>query len=137
MTSRRDFLKCAVAAGTSGSLLAEGTRSLIQSRQSGRWSSPATWAGGSVPMPGARVHVAAGHRVIFDAVSKAPFRAVFLSGTLSFDVDRDTCLDTGLIRIGGGLMEDGANMNSHEPSHAGTAHFARRFGQHAGIPGIG
>jgi hypothetical protein len=43
---------------------------------------------------------------------------VFLSGTLSFAADRDTRLDTGLIRIGGGLMEDGANMTGHEASSA-------------------
>ena len=72
---------------------------VIRSTQSGPWSAAATWQGGQVPGAGARVMISSGHTVTYDVQSDAVIRAINVSGTLAFARDRDTLLNTGLIKI--------------------------------------
>ncbi len=102
---------CLVAVGVGSSLpaLAQHHRSapaarLIRSARSGLWSAAATWQNGIVPPSGASVLIRSGHRVVYDRNSAKPLRAVYVSGALRFDPDRDTRLDVGLIKIQPGEM---------------------------------
>jgi hypothetical protein len=72
---------------------------VIRSAKSGPWSAAETWAGGKIPAAGAKVHVLAGHVVTFDVKSDDVIRAINVSGTLAFAKDRDTLLNTGLIKL--------------------------------------
>ena len=74
----------------------------VASARSGAWSELATWDGGKVPTAGARVHVKAGHVVVYDVKSEAALRAVYVAGTLSFAADRDTRLDVGVLKVEAG-----------------------------------
>jgi hypothetical protein len=47
----------------------EGAETVIRSAQSGLWSAPQTWIGGSVPGAGSRVQVRTGHTVTYDVSS--------------------------------------------------------------------
>jgi hypothetical protein len=88
---------------------------VVRSAQSGLWSAPATWEGHKAPGAGARVLIRAGHRVVYDAKSADPIRAINVAGTLSFAPDRDTRLDVGLIKIQPGeeYSEEGFDCDAH------------------------
>ncbi len=87
----------------------------IRTAKSGAWSEAATWDGGKVPDADARVHVRAGHAVVYDIKSERAIRAIQIGGTLSFARDRDTRLDIGLIRIEAGNepSEEGFDCDAH------------------------
>jgi hypothetical protein len=88
---------------------------VIRSAGDGRWSEPATWAGGQVPGAGARVQVRAGHVVTYDVARDEPIRSIHVGGTLRFDPDRDTWLVVGLIKIqtGDDPGESGFDCEEH------------------------
>jgi hypothetical protein len=88
---------------------------LIRSRQSGPWSAPATWQGGKVPGPGARVQVRPGHVVVYDLHSDRAIRSIHVGGTLTFATDCATRLDVGLILIrpGEDATESGFECGAH------------------------
>jgi hypothetical protein len=90
---------------------------LIRSARGGPWSAPATWEGGRVPGPGARVQIRKGHAVVFDVQTERPVRSVHVAGTLTFATDKDTRLDAGLIKIqpGDDASEDGFDCDAHVP----------------------
>lgn len=82
-----------------GQLTAADGPAVIRSAASGPWSAAATWEGGAVPGEGARIHVLSGHKVTYDVKSDAVIRAINIAGILTFARDRDTLLNTGLIKI--------------------------------------
>ncbi|MEO1469006.1 MAG: G8 domain-containing protein, partial [Pseudomonadota bacterium] len=86
--------------------------------QSGAWSDPATWAGGTVPPEGARVQIPEGLSVTVDAVLAPMMETVRVDGTLSFATDVATQLrvDT-LVTAKTGLLEIGT---AAEPVEAGV-----------------
>src|ERR1051325_8601472 len=88
---------------------------VIKSAKSGSWSEAATWEGGSVPGAGAKVLVRPGHTVLYDVVSDQALRGVYVGGTLRFATDRDTRLDTGVIKVQAGedCVEDGFTCDVH------------------------
>jgi hypothetical protein len=88
---------------------------LVRTAGSGPWSAPATWEGGKVPAPGARVQIRTGHTVVYDLNSEQAIRSVHIAGTLTFARDRDTRLDVGLIKIqpGDDASEDGFDCDAH------------------------
>ncbi len=88
---------------------------LIRSAKSGPWSAAATWEGGHVPAPGARVQVRTGHRIVYDIQSDAALRSIHVAGTLTFAADRDTRLNVGLIKIqaGDNASENGFDCDAH------------------------
>ncbi|HEX6960898.1 MAG TPA: G8 domain-containing protein [Lacipirellula sp.] len=66
---------------------------------SGNWSNPAIWRNGAVPSAGAKVVVAAGTSVQFDAVMNTAIHTLRIDGTLSFAVDRNTQLKADTIVV--------------------------------------
>jgi hypothetical protein len=88
---------------------------VIRSAQNGPWSALATWEGGKVPGPGASVLIKTGHRVVYDAQTEKPIRALTVSGVLSFAPDRNTRLDVGLLKIqaGNDVSEEGFDCEAH------------------------
>src|SRR5215212_9257250 len=78
----------------------------IHSKKSGNWSDAATWQEGRLPKLGERVQVREGHRVVYDVDSDTPIRMIHVAGTLSFDRDRSTRLDVGLLRVSAGDSAD-------------------------------
>ena len=121
MLTRRRFLgtlaagSVALGVKTAGltSAPADGEPRGVRSAGSGAWSSPATWENRRVPGPGSVVQILPGHRIVYDLDSERPIRMVHVLGTLSFARDRDTRLDVGLLKIGGDLVEDGADCAAH------------------------
>jgi hypothetical protein len=118
------LLAVTLCAGTVGwaftgdeAALPPGASQLIRSTRSGPWSAPATWEGGKVPGPGARVQIREGHSVTYDAESKAAIRSIHVAGTLAFARDRNTRLDVGLIKIqpGDDASENGFDCDVHVP----------------------
>lgn len=99
---------------------------VIRSAKSGAWSDASTWDGKAVPTAGAKVLIAAGHSVIYDAHSDAVIRGINVAGTLAFAPDRDTLLNVGLIKIqaGDSYSEDGFDCDAHPPA-APAAHVAK------------
>ncbi len=91
---------------------------LVRSAKSGPWSAPATWEGGKVPGPAARVQVRTGHTVVYDRKSDQAIRSIHVAGTLTFAIDRDTRLDVGLIKIqpGDDASENGFDCDDHVPT---------------------
>ncbi len=87
----------------------------IRSDQNGSWSEAKTWEAGKIPDANSRVHIRAGHAVVYDIKSDLAIRAIHVGGTLSFARDRDTRLDVGLIRIEAAdePSEDGAECDAH------------------------
>lgn len=87
----------------------------VSSARSGLWSAESTWQGGSVPAAGSRVHVREGDKVVYDVKSDVPIRAVYVAGTLSFDPDKDTQLNVGVLKIepGDTPTEDGFDCDAH------------------------
>jgi hypothetical protein len=104
---------------------------VICSAGDGRWSQPATWAGGRVPGPGARVQVRTGHVVTYDIIGEAPIRSIHVAGTLRFDPGRDTRLVVGLIKIQAGddASESGFDCEDHvRPPEPGAERAALEVG---------
>jgi hypothetical protein len=96
---------------------------LVRTARSGPWSAPATWEGGKVPGPGARVQVRAGHTVTYDVQpdkDRAPtaVRSLHVAGTLTFARDRSTLLVVGLLKVqpGDDADENGFDCNAHLPA---------------------
>jgi hypothetical protein len=85
------------------------------SARSGNWSDSATWSSGQVPGTGTRVHVKAGHTVVYDVKSETPIRAVYIAGALTFAADRDTQLNVGVLKIEAGdePTEEGFDCDVH------------------------
>jgi len=99
----------------SGQPIASAEPPLIRSAGSGRWSEAATWQGGKVPSSGSRVQVKAGHVVTYDVKTTGAIRSIHVAGTLNFDLERDTQLDVGLIKIQAGddPVESGFDCENH------------------------
>src|SRR5437870_3810614 len=108
----------AAAGSPSGSSV--GPPRLVRSAKSGPWSTPATWEGGKLPTPGARVQIRTGHRVLYDLNSDQAIRSIHVAGSLAFAPDRDTRLDVGLIKIqpGDDASEDGFDCDAHQMADA-------------------
>ena len=102
---------------------AHSAAGVIRSAASGAWSAAATWEGGQVPAAGAKVLIRPGHAVTYDVKSDAAIRAVQVGGTLTFDKDRDTLLNVGLLRVHPGEMysEEGFDCDAHLPSKVSAA----------------
>jgi hypothetical protein len=96
---------------------AEPPAGWVQTARSGDWSDTATWDGGAVPGPLARVHIRPGHIVVYDVKSDRPIRAVHVAGSLTFAPDRDTRLDVGVLKVQPGERpsEDGFDCDAHLP----------------------
>jgi hypothetical protein len=120
-----------LAAALSSAHAADDKATLIRSAKSGAWSDAATWDGGKVPGPGARVQVRAGHTVRLDAESDDVIRSIHVAGVLSFASDRNTRLNVGLIKIqpGDDASEDGFDCDAHsEKPEPGKARPALEIG---------
>ena len=114
MPTRRSFLS-SLAAGPA--VLGAGSApATVSSRRSGPWSAASTWASGRMPGAGSKVEILPGHTVIYDRQSDEPIRMIHITGTLVFARDRSTCLNVGLIKIGGDSTEDGFNCVHQHPS---------------------
>ena len=66
-----------------------------------RWSDPAAWPGGKVPVEGAEVMIARDLEVILDVAPPA-LRSLTIDGKLRFADDRDLALQTEWIHLRGG-----------------------------------
>jgi hypothetical protein len=88
---------------------------VTRSAKSGTWSDGATWEGGKVPGAGARVLIRPGHSVVYDVNSDKVIRGVTIGGTLSFDPNKDTRLDVGVIKIEAtdAYSEEGFECDAH------------------------
>ncbi|MEM9098399.1 MAG: G8 domain-containing protein, partial [Pseudomonadota bacterium] len=73
--------------------------------QSGAWSDPATW-GGTLPGPGAKVHIPAGITVTVDGVLAPEYKTIRLDGTLDFatNVNTELKVDTLVSTMTGHLI---------------------------------
>lgn len=94
---------------------------VVRTAGSGLWSAARTWEGGQLPQAGQRVQIREGHAVVYDIQSSAVLRSVHIGGTLSFASDKDTRLETGLIKIQAGddVSEEGFDCEGHmqPPAH--------------------
>jgi hypothetical protein len=74
---------------------------VVQTAKSGPWSAAATWVGGKVPGSNVKVKIVAGHTVTYDVQAKADevIRSLHIAGTLTFDSNKTTQLNVGLIKI--------------------------------------
>jgi len=101
-------------------LVSAAADGVIRSAKSGPWSAVETWEGNQPPAEGARVLIRPGHTVTYDVNAQAAIRAVQIGGTLTFARDRNTCLNTGLIRIAPGdeYSEEGFECDAHPPKLA-------------------
>ena len=80
----------------------------VASVSSGAWSNAATWSTRRVPGPNDKVAIAAGHEVVYDALSDAPLACVEVNGHLRFSITANTRMkvqtvmvaDTGFLEIG-------------------------------------
>jgi len=95
---------------------------VARSAKSGPWSEGTTWEAGHPPGPGARVLIRTGHTVVYDVLSDQALHSVRICGTLTFDPDRDTRLDAGLVNVQAGedCSETGFDCDAHiaEPDPA-------------------
>jgi len=73
----------------------------------GRWSDPASWPSGKVPVAGEAVTIARDRSIILD-VSPPALRSLTINGKLSFANDRDLSLTTEWIYVPGGELEIGS-----------------------------
>jgi hypothetical protein len=90
-------------------------RPVIRTAKSGPWKAAETWAGGKAPAPGDTVLIRPGHRVIYGSNSDKAFRSIHVGGTLAFDLDKDTVLAVGLLKIqpGENTAEEGFDCAAH------------------------
>jgi hypothetical protein len=81
-------------------------RPTIATRQSGPWSSPATWTPSRTPGANDVVLIQGPHSVTYDRASAAPLAAVGIAGALRFRTDVNTRLTVGtlLVQPGGSLV---------------------------------
>ncbi|MCL6250562.1 G8 domain-containing protein [Altererythrobacter sp. KTW20L] len=75
-----------------------------------RWSDPATWPDGRVPVEGAAVTIAREMDVVLD-VSPPALRSLTIQGKLRFADERDISLSTEWIYVPGGELEIGTEGN--------------------------
>ena len=109
---------------------------VVRSAKSGSWDSTDTWVGGKIPSFGDSILIRPGHRVVYGIKNEKPFRAIHIGGTLSFDPDRDTVLNVGLLKIQAGesTSEEGFDCEAHvEMPKAGEAKPALEVGMHEHI----
>jgi hypothetical protein len=87
----------------------DASTKVIRTAKSGVWSAATTWEGGKTPGAGVKVQIREGHTVLYDVQSAVVIRSLHIHGTLTFAHDRDTRLETGLIRItpGDSTAEEG------------------------------
>jgi hypothetical protein len=71
----------------------------LRSVRDGRWSEPGTWEPARTPTAGDRVLVSRGTRVVYDVASSEVIRLLQVAGALSFDPERDTLLEAGVIKV--------------------------------------
>jgi len=84
----------------------------VSSAGSGAWSDASTWSAKRVPAANDRVAIAAGHNVIYDAVSSAKIACISVRGQLSFKTDANTSLKTANIMVWDeGALEIGTSAN--------------------------
>lgn len=88
---------------------------VIRSAANGPWSAASTWEGGKVPAAGAKVLIRSPHRVVYDVDSEAVIRGISIAGTLTFEADKNTQLNVGLIKIqtGDEYSEEGFDCDAH------------------------
>ena len=88
---------------------------IIRTVRDGAWSDASTWENGKVPGAGAVVLVRTAHRVIYDVKAEHPIRALHISGSVSFDPEKDTRLDVGLLKVQAGesTAEEGFDCEAH------------------------
>jgi hypothetical protein len=98
------------------------TAPMIRSAKSGLWSSPDTWEGAKIPAAGDNVLIRTGQIVTYDVDSSAPLWAVHVAGTLTFDPQKNTQMDVGLLIVQSGeedlAAEDVVQNSEH---HHGDA----------------
>ncbi len=73
----------------------------------GRWSDPASWPNGKVPVAGEAVTIARDRSITLD-VSPPALRSLTINGKLSFANDRDLSLTTEWIYVPGGELQIGS-----------------------------
>jgi hypothetical protein len=89
---------------------------VIRSAHAGPWSDPATWEGGKAPRAGVSVLICTGHDVVYDLDSDQAIRAVYISGKLRFTPDKNTRLDTGLLKLIDGNDTSELGFDCHGPA---------------------
>lgn len=77
-----------------------------------RWSDPATWPSGEVPVEGEAVTIARGTEVVLD-VSPPALRSLTVNGKLTFSDEHDLSLATEWIYVRGGELEIGTADDPH------------------------
>jgi cell migration-inducing and hyaluronan-binding protein len=87
----------------------------VISAQSGRWSDPATWASGQVPVAGDLVTIDEASNIVLD-VNTAALHGLTLNGTLKFADSQDLELTTEWI-----LMRGALQIGSADKPHARQA----------------
>ena len=80
--------------------------------QSGSWSDPETWKGGSVPADGARILIHKEHRVTINREIGTRYRTIKVEGELAFNPHRNTTLYVDTI-----LTLPGSVLRIGEPQH--------------------
>ena len=83
----------------------------------GRWSDPASWPDGKVPVAGEAVTIGKGREIILD-VSPPALRSLTVEGKLAFADTRDIALATEWIYVPGGELDIGSE--AHPYTHKAT-----------------
>ncbi|MBI1310157.1 hypothetical protein GC176_02530 [bacterium] len=114
-----------------------GIAPIIETTKSGQWSDQATWKDRRVPGAGARVLIRSGHHVTYDVVSDQAIRGITISGRLSFETDKDTLLNVGLINIQAGDQYTESGFDCDVPQHPHHHHgsHGHRPALEVGTPG--
>jgi len=81
-------------------------------RKAVRWSDPAAWPSGKVPVAGDAVAIARDTEVILDVDAKG-LRSVTVDGKLTFSDDRDLELESEWIYLRGGELQIGTEARPH------------------------
>src|SRR5438105_2706533 len=106
----------------SGCATVEAQQSPSAGKES-RWSSPATWPGGKVPVKGDAVTIAKDMNIVLD-VSPPELRSLTIEGKLSFADNKDLELTTEWIMLHGEL-EIGTEAKPH--THQATITLTDNF----------
>jgi len=108
-------------------ILSQSLSGSIQSAQSGNWSSPSTWVGGSVPGPSDDVTITANHTITVDVpvvISQLTMSTGTLQGSQSFTVNGNVTMSggwyglvgtnsiSGNVTITGGSFDHGSGTRS-------------------------
>lgn len=83
-----------------------------QSSKLMRWSDPAAWPDGKVPVSGSEVTIARGMNLLLD-VDPPALRSLTIDGKLSFSDDLDIELETDWIYVRGGELAIGTEAKPH------------------------